>query len=175
VTNDYVIDGDTVRLYLNTREGNVYEALFDLRDLPIISLYRGKWRLHRTGTLCYVAGKKGKGITEWLLHRWLMRPQRHEDVDHINGNGLDNRRCNLRIADRYANAQNQREDRRNSSGYRNVSWASRERKWCVQAAIRGKHYHIGYFVDLSEAVTAAREFRSLWMPFDARRPIKVEI
>jgi len=74
-------------------------------------------------------------------------------VDHINGNGLDTRRCNLRQADHLTNAHN----RRNVGGrsrFKGVSWYSRYDRWCVKIEFNRKRQHIGYFESEIDAALA---------------------
>ncbi len=75
-------------------------------------------------------------------------------VDHINGDGLDNRRANLRPATHASNNRNRGGTRLNTSGYKGVTWHKRGRKWMAQIHHKGKHYHLGLFTDLTEAALA---------------------
>jgi hypothetical protein len=54
------------------------------------------------------------------LHRFVIGNPKGMDIDHIDGNKYDNRRCNLRICNRAENTLNRRKDSKASSGYRNV-------------------------------------------------------
>jgi len=74
-------------------------------------------------------------------------------VDHINGNGLDNRRENLRIADK---AQNQHNcvSRMGRSHYKGVAWAGHVGMWRVRLRRRGVSFHVGYFRDEIDAALA---------------------
>lgn len=66
-------------------------------------------------------------------------------VDHINGNGLDNRRCNLRPADKTTNGQNRTRTCANTSGYKGVTWHKQGRKWAAQLQATGRRIHLGLF------------------------------
>ena len=79
-------------------------------------------------------------------------------VDHINNNDLDNRKSNLRIADRDDNSKNRKsKNSNNKSGYRNVcninGW------WCVQLMINGKNTRLARFKNVDEAGTYAEVAR----------------
>lgn len=77
-------------------------------------------------------------------------------TDHINGDGLDNRRCNLRETDHSTNQRNSRKRPGTSSQFKGVSWDRRRRRWVGQ--IRRSHdqnqTHLGYFDDEEEAARA---------------------
>lgn len=77
-------------------------------------------------------------------------------IDHINGNGLDNRIANLRLATPSQNRANSRLDARNTSGAKGVSWNSRELKWQVFIGIEGKNKSLGLFSDKEAAAEAYR-------------------
>jgi len=81
------------------------------------------------------------------------------NLDHLNGDGLDNRLENLRLDSDRSNQRNRARDPRNTSGYTNVSWNKIGRKWEVQ--VRGKigNVHGGYFDGLEEAALKAAELR----------------
>jgi hypothetical protein len=83
-----------------------------------------------------------------------------EQIDHINGNGLDNRLCNLRPANNVTNGQNKKLMLSNKSGIKNVFWVSQAKKWRVAIRFNGKQKCIGQFKDLELAelvATMARE------------------
>lgn len=68
----------------------------------------------------YVKARRNRnGTAKPYLHRLIADAPPNKDVDHINGDGLDNRRCNLRITDRSRNMANQRRPV-GVSGYRGV-------------------------------------------------------
>ena len=67
------------------------------------------------------------------------------DIDHINGDVADNRIENLRPATRRQNVHNSRMQRRNSSGYKGVTWHIKAKKWCAGIKHNGKRKHLGLF------------------------------
>lgn len=73
------------------------------------------------------------------------------DIDHINGDGLDNRISNLRVVSHRMNMQNVKRRRDSASGVTGVCWFKRYNKWMARIGTK----HIGYF-DTLEAATAAR-------------------
>ena len=80
------------------------------------------------------------------------------DTDHINGNRIDNRLCNLREASRTENQQNRGEQINNTSGFKGVSFHKQTGKWRAQISIAGKVKHLGRYLtpeSASEAYHAA--------------------
>ena len=73
-------------------------------------------------------------------------------TDHINGNGLDNRRENLRVVTCRQNQQNQHVI--TTSKYPGVHWHKRYQKWQAQIWIEGKNRFLGYFDDENDAYHA---------------------
>lgn len=90
------------------------------------------------------------------MHRVLTFAQSGEDVDHINGDGLDNRQENLRRCTRQENMRGRcRKSAGKTSRFRGVSWQAQHKKW--RAAIRlrpGVDKHLGLFED-EDAVSRA--------------------
>lgn len=68
-------------------------------------------------------------------------------ADHRDGDTLNNRRSNLRVADSYQNAQNKHKEPNCSSRFKGVHWNKSAGKWQVQISINGQRKHLGYFVD----------------------------
>lgn len=77
------------------------------------------------------------------MHRVILDAPKGLLVDHINGNGLDNQKSNLRLATNSQNICNSRLRSDNTSGYRGVSWNSSHGKWVATAVINGKQRQLG--------------------------------
>lgn len=88
-----------------------------------------------------------------IHHREWAEPE----IDHINGDSLDNRIENLRPATRSQNSRNHRKNRRNTSGVTGVSWMSVRGKWRCWITIERRHVHIGLFEKFEDAVAARKE------------------
>ena len=82
-------------------------------------------------------------------------------LDHLNGDGLDNRIENLRLDSDGVNTRNMAKNVRNTSGYANVSWREDRQKWQVYAQSKTSSIHGGYFApdELDKAVLKAAELR----------------
>jgi hypothetical protein len=98
--------------------------------------------------------------THALMHRFIMNAECGELVDHRDGNTLDNRRDNLRIATKAQNCQNSR-SYRGSSRFKGVSWNTQSGKWKAGITANGNVINLGFFKDEETAAcaydTAARE------------------
>jgi hypothetical protein len=99
---------------------------------------------------------QGKRIGIYL-HRQIVNAKPGEYVDHINGDKLDNRKCNLRICTNAQNTYNQRAKSNNKSGYKGVSWNKWAKKWYAAIRADGKTYSLGYFKDKELAAIAYNE------------------
>ncbi len=75
-------------------------------------------------------------------------------VDHIDGDGFNNIRDNLRFANQTQNGHNRGPQRNNKSGKKGVSLFKRDGTWKAQIRINGKNKHIGYFKDINDAHNA---------------------
>lgn len=93
------------------------------------------------------------------LHRFIMglRENDPREVDHINGNGLDNRRCNLRVVTRSQNAMNRRKKDGCSSRYKGVSYRAKRNRWAASICINGKRHFLGHFLTEEDAHAAYSE------------------
>jgi hypothetical protein len=110
----------------------------------------GNWYVHRTVMKNYVS----RSIS---LHRAIMCPADGLVVDHINGDTLDNRRSNLRIATIAQNLRNKKTPSSNTSGYKGVvdtKCKLRKRRFKAQVKFEGKRHHIGYYLTAEEAAHA---------------------
>lgn len=142
-----------------------------------------RWSLERTKrspkgyARAYITDRSLNKRRSIKLHRLILDivddgPQ--VEGDHINGDTLDNRRTNLRVATRQQNAQNVAAHGR--SRFRGVSFdnSGRVRKpWRAQICIDGRNHRIGRFFTEEEAGQAAHEWRLLHMPFYVERTNEV--
>lgn len=89
------------------------------------------------------------------LHRFILNLKVIDpDIDHINGNGLDCRRLNMRFATKQQNAANTTKQVNNTSGYKGVSFHKRKEKYIAHIGVDGKLIHLGYFDSVIDAALA---------------------
>lgn len=124
----------------------------------------GKWCVQIMKYTFYARGyvpHDGKSKHIWL-HRLIMGMPVGMEVDHIDGDGLNNQRCNLRICTHQDNQRNRRTQVNSMSGFTGVWWEKRRNKWRAGIYVSGKHKHLGYFSLIENAhaayEAAAREF-----------------
>ena len=75
-------------------------------------------------------------------------------IDHVNGDKIDNRFCNLRVVNCSHSQVNRAVFKNNTSGYRGVTWNEAAKSWSARCAVNGKRIHIGYFNDAKSASLA---------------------
>ena len=128
-------------------------ALVDDTDYQELSRFRwharftkGKWYAGRAEPF---AG----GYRLVLMHRFIMQSGKDEEVDHVDHDGLNNQRLNLRNADHARNLQNQQQQRR-TAGHQAKGVSPRFGKWRAQIQVDGKKIHIGTFATHDEATAA---------------------
>ncbi|WP_320533628.1 HNH endonuclease [Robbsia andropogonis] len=129
-------------------------ALIDEEDSALVfsrRWYASNWGYAKT-SIVDGDGKK----TETSMHRFILGLKNGDgkEVDHINGNRLDNRRINLRICSHAENIRNRGALRTNNSGYKGVYWVSARKKWRSSLWFDGKFFHVGYFTSPQSAYEA---------------------
>ena len=138
-------------------KGQVTEV--DEADYP--SLSTSKWwaLLTHSGNHYAIRSVTRQGVKRKVyMHRELTSCPDGLEIDHINGDTLDNRRTNLRVCTRNQNGKNQhRRKRVGSSRYKGLFWASRDGKWRVRIMVDGRYVHLGYFQDEEEGALAYNE------------------
>ena len=96
------------------------------------------------------AGKQ-KFIT---MHSSIMKTPKGMEIDHIDGDGLNNQKSNLRICTHSENIKNRTKSKNNKSGFKGVCWNKEKKKWKVYISSNKKLFHLGYFLDKEEAYKA---------------------
>ncbi|MHA2067868.1 MAG: HNH endonuclease, partial [Candidatus Thorarchaeota archaeon] len=131
-------------------------AIVDPDDYDRLSKY--KWYATRSEHTFYarrtdLTGRKRRIIR---MHREIIKVPDGMFVDHINHNGLDNRKANLRLATRAQNNYNRRRFRSpgSNSKFKGVSWSRYRNLWRARIGVNGKRKNIGYFQSQIEAAKA---------------------
>lgn len=95
-----------------------------------------------------------KSRTSYRMHRVIMNCPENMQVDHINGNPLDNRKINLRICTKNQNNKNLKKPLTNKTGYKGVSYCKSRKKYCSYISINNKTKPLGRFDTAVEAAKA---------------------
>jgi hypothetical protein len=138
-----------------------YVAIIDAADAEQVLAH--KWHVMRNKNTCYAVRNLpwngGKRPCQ-LMHRLIMGVA-HMHVDHRDGDGLNNRRTNLRLCTRSQNLGNSRCAPRNTSGFKGVRFNRRIGRYYAQICVDHRSTYLGSYVTAEEAhaayVRAARE------------------
>jgi hypothetical protein len=141
------------KLIVESKHGRL-EVLYDAEDEALIKEYR--WYIWKPATgrgsnYYAIADKAGKRIR---MHRLVKPVEKGTQIDHADQNGLNNKKGNLRPCTNLQNQYNRKPDRRNTSGYKGVSWVKRDKKWKAQIVKDGKQTNLGLFATKEEAARA---------------------
>jgi hypothetical protein len=109
---------------------------------------------HGTGYYAMRKEKRNGKMVAVYMHREIMTPPDGMTVDHIDGNGLNNQRGNLRFATGHEQMWNRPLVRSNKSGFKGVSWYKQKGCWQANITVWNKQKFIGYFEDKIEAAKA---------------------
>lgn len=141
-----------------------YIALVDACDYNKLKDY--SWSAivdKKYGTVYARRGTKVNGKTKTTyMHRDILMPPKWYQIDHINGNGLDNRRDNLRLVDQSANQHNRHVNPKYK--YFGVYKTASQRKWSAHISIRGKPTYLGTFDTEEEAYKCYMKHKRPLMP-----------
>lgn len=135
-------DGNYVYI-LKNKEVIIDKETYDL-------MYKFNWSINRNYVIATINNKR--------LSRIIMKcDDPNLIVDHINGNTLDNRKCNLRIVTEEQNAMNKSPQKNCTSKYIGVCWIKKSLKWSASIYVNGKRLHLGEF-DREQDAALARDY-----------------
>lgn len=124
-------------------------ALVDDEDFEYLN--RFKWFAYKSKNTFY-AKRDQRGI---MIHRVIMKVTNPKVfIDHINGDGLDNQRSNLRLCNSSKNSMNRKPRLRCSSIYKGVCYHKLSKKWQASIGLNGHLTHLGLFDIESDAANA---------------------
>jgi hypothetical protein len=143
------IEGDVA--YVTLTKG--YEAIIDAADVPLVEGFN--WCSRADGLTFYAARTDySSGKKTVRMHRVIMNCSKGFEIDHIDGDGLNNRRSNMRLSTHAENMRNRRIAKNNTSGFKGVAWDKNGAKWRAKIKVDGEQIHLGQF-DTPEAAHAA--------------------
>jgi len=133
-----------------------YKAIVDDEDYEYLNQY--KWHARVATKKVYAVRRMPKIRTlKMIMHREIIQAPDGLFVDHINGNGLDNRKSNLRLCTRSQNNANSEKIAGTSSKYKGVSWINHHGKWFASIRVHGKAYNLGGYSNEMLAALAYNE------------------
>jgi hypothetical protein len=129
---------------ITRRNGDVYRVLVDEEDYERV-MAKGKWYVSPPSRCSSPYVLHSMGSIKLSLHRFLLEAPAGLFVDHINMDGLDCRKANLRLCTQGENLRNKHKYVNNTSGYKGVSLYKRLNRWRATISLARKHYNLGYF------------------------------
>lgn len=117
-----------------------------------------KWHAARRGRIFYamrnevIRGKRTKVLMHRLITGFAL-------TDHVDCDGLNNQRSNLRAATHSQNHHNVDMISSNSSGVKGIHWDACRCRWVAKIKVMGRTLHVGRFLDLDDAAIALRARR----------------
>lgn len=141
-------------------------ALVDDEDFDFLNQFN--WFARKSGNTYYACRGiwNGENMTPIRMHRVIMKnAPENMLIDHIDGNGLNNQKENLRIATVSQNAQNSRVRKDSVSGCTGVSWQEATSRWHVSIQVDGKRLFLGYYTELKDAIQARKKAEGQYHPF----------
>lgn len=134
----------SITIPLNSKKYPGLVAVIDEADYELVSQF--KWHPRKSGDGRIYAHSTRAGQMHYLITGYEM-------TDHIDGDGLNNRRSNLRPVNHAQNQMNRR-PQGGSSRYKGVHWFKPQKKWVARIVLNGRKVHLGYFTDEVEAAKA---------------------
>ena len=164
----YEIQRDKAVIFIDSAAHGTQEVFLNVEHLAKVLRVSNLWYVskHEKGFYAYTSVKSSCGkATSLFMHRVVMDCPDTMEIDHINRNGLDNRKRNLRIVTHAQNMQNRGTRADSMSGKRNVRYDKFTEMWVVKIFKDGKTVCSERFLTEKEAVAEAARARKEIFPF----------
>jgi len=145
------------RIRINSKKYGTKYLIIDNSDYPTLIHYTWTLQKGKRDTFYARAFLDTEQKIQVRVHRFLMNPKKHERIDHINLNGLDNRRSNLRIVTNSQNLMNSRKPIVNTTGFKGVTYRKRKKLYCARIVKNGKCVGSVMFRDVLQAAQKYNE------------------
>ena len=165
------MNNTTIEIPLGSKKYPNHAVLIDAEDYDLVKDY----------TWCYIKGyntpyaqstiwrpNKKQKQKSLLMHRLILGLEEGDKkyVDHINHNGLDNRRCNIRVVTCHQNLANQKAKKGAVSKYKGVHWSLSTNRWRVSIKTEEKRHYVGVYKNEKQAARAYdKEALDFYGPF----------
>ena len=139
-------------------------ALVDECDYEYLMQWKWQFAQAKHQRSGYVVHSQKVGLGRWCklqMHRVVAARIGlvigNQQIDHVDGDGLNNCRNNLRVASQSQNRANLRQYQNNTSGFKGVVWDRCRRKWVAKLQVAGRDYNCGGFENPRDAARAYNE------------------
>lgn len=148
--NDFCIKDNFAYIYIPNSKNR---CIIDADDLE--KVLKHHWNMSKKGYI-YSKFMENKISKIVYIHRLVLGVKDKRIVDHINGNPLDNRKCNLRIVSRLENVWNHKEFITNTSGFTGIKKNKKGKEWSAFIGYKNKYIHLGSFDNKQDAINARK-------------------
>lgn len=156
--NRYEIDGDVTRIFIVRKNGDEYVTLIDTEDLERVNSAGFSLGINFShDILSYVRFSYKLGY----LHRFILRAHPYFQVDHIDGNPLNNTKANLRAVTQSQNMQNQRDMPGKTRGVHRV----KDGRYIASVCVDGNTKYLGIYEYRGHAVAVIKSYRRKHVPY----------
>jgi hypothetical protein len=131
-----------------------YVATIDAADAHLVSFRSWNAHIKKGSPRVYAAGRTGRGTHYDMMHHVILDLPHNVVIDHMDGDGLNNRRDNLRPCTNQQNSFNRKKTAKASSIYKGVRWHNRDRRWIVEVTHNSKRREVGRFKSEEDAARA---------------------
>lgn len=146
-------------------EGNIayvtltkgYEAIIDAEDAHLVEGFNWHAKIFRHTCYAKSSPAAAKVLGSQYMHRIIAKTPINMITDHIDRNGLNNKKDNLRHATGSENNCNTEAYCNNKSGIKGVHWCNTKKRWKAQVRFKGYQKHLGYFRNIEDAKMAREE------------------
>lgn len=152
------------KIFLTGKYGSVIGNYALVDDADFDWLMQWKWHAdngrHTLYAKTHMPPISGGAKKKARMHRILLGiTDRNVFTDHIDGNGLNNQRSNIRVCTNYQNVMNKAGTISGTSKYKGVSWSKQTSKWIARIRVKGNKHdtHLGTFVFEDDAALAYNE------------------
>lgn len=150
--NEFIYHDNYAEMIIEHKKFGKLSCYIDLEDIEKVKPYR--WCLYKSlsSDTFYVQSTGRKYFCRVPLHRFITNCPKGKEVDHINHNGLDNRKSNLKVCTRAENMLNKVMYKNNKSGYRNINWNKSNKVWVVRVKRNNIDKVIGTTTKIEKAI-----------------------
>lgn len=151
--NQYRFEGDICYIDCFDKFGNLTGSIIiDSEDYNLVSIYQ--WHIEHSRKNIFYAQASFKGKT-MRMHKFIL--PNSIQIDHINHNGLDNRRCNLRPCNNAENNRNKNFSRNPKSGHVGIRYNEKANSYYVRIMVNKKEISLGAYKNIEDAIQARKE------------------